>query len=198
MLNKDLITGLILAGGRGSRMGDVDKGLQVLNGAPMILHVINRLAPQVGTLVINANRNLETYKQFGLPVCPDELSGFAGPLAGLQAGLLHCRTQYLATAPCDSPFLTTDLVARLSGALTEQDADLAVAVTGEGAGRQPHPVFCLLKTSLLPHLNLFLQSGKRRIDAWYASLKVAEVTFNDEAAFRNINTLEELQQFDKQ
>jgi molybdenum cofactor guanylyltransferase len=198
MLNRDLITGLILAGGRGSRMGEVDKGLQPLGGEPMVSHIIKRLAPQVGTLIINANRNLETYKRLGAPVWPDELTGFAGPLAGLQAGLLHCQTQYLVTAPCDSPFFPSDLVERLGGALAEQNADLAVVVTGEGKDRQPQPVFCLLKTSLLPHLNAFLQSGKRRIDAWYASLKVAEVSFDDEAAFRNINTLEELQQFDKQ
>lgn len=193
-----MITGLILAGGRGSRMGDVDKGLQTLNGEAMVSHVIKRLAPQVGSLIINANRNLETYRQFGVAVWPDEISGFAGPLAGLQAGLLHCQTQYLVTAPCDSPFLPIDLVARLYDALAKQGADLAVAVTGESENRQPHPVFCLLKASLLPHLNAFLESGKRRIDAWYASLKVAEVTFDDEAAFRNINTLEELQQFDGQ
>lgn len=197
MLNKELITGLILAGGRGARMGDVDKGLQSLNGETMVSHVIKRLSPQVGAIIINANRNLETYQQFGVPVYGDELTGFAGPLAGLQAGLLHCQTPYLVTVPCDSPFFPTDLLARLSSALTEQDADLAVAVTGQGENRQPHPVFCLLKTSLLPHLNAFLQSGKRRIDAWYASLKVAEVSFDDEAAFCNINTLEELQQFDK-
>ncbi len=197
MLNKELITGLVLAGGRGSRMGDVDKGLQSFRGEPMVSHVIQRLAPQVGTLMINANRNLETYRQFDVPVWPDKLEGFAGPLAGLQAGLLHCQTQYLVTAPCDSPFLPTDLVVRLSNALVAQNADLAVAVTVEGDTRQPHPVFCLLKTSLLPHLNEFLQSGKRRIDAWYASLNIAEVIFDDEAAFRNINTLEELQQFDK-
>jgi len=198
MLNKELITGLILAGGRGSRMGDVDKGLQTLNGEAMVAHVIKRLSPQVGALIINANRNLETYQKFGVPVWPDELTGFAGPLAGLQAGLLHCQTPYLVTVPCDSPFLPTDLLARLGDALIEQNADLAVAVTGEAENRQSHPVFCLLKTSLLPHLNTFLQTGRRRIDAWYASLKVVEVKFDDEAAFRNINTLEELQQFDRQ
>ena len=179
-------------------MGNVDKGLQILNGEAMVSHVIKRLAPQVGALVINANRNMETYQHFGVQVWPDELTGFAGPLAGLQAGLLHCQTPYLATVPCDSPFLPTDLLSRLSSALTEYDADLAVAVTGEGENRQLQPVFSLLKTSLLPHLNVFLQSGKRRIDAWYASLKVVEVNFPDEAAFRNINTLEDLQQFEGQ
>lgn len=196
MLDKNLITGLILAGGRGTRMGNVDKGLQMLGDEPMVLRVIGRLAPQVGTLMINANRNQERYREFGVPVWPDELGEYPGPLAGFQAGLRHCQTPYLLTVPCDSPFLPVNLVERLASALEEQGADLAVAVTGEGESRQPHPVFCLLKSSLLPHLNEFLRSGKRRIDAWYASLKFVEVQFEDEAAFRNINTMEELRQSD--
>ena len=196
MLDKNLITGLILAGGRGTRMGNVDKGLQMLGDEPMVLRVIGRLAPQVGMLMINANRNQERYREFGVPVWPDELDEYPGPLAGFQAGLRHCQTPYLLTAPCDSPFLPVNLVERLASALEEQGADLAVAVTGEGESRQPHPVFCLLKSSLLPHLNEFLRSGKRRIDAWYASLKFVEVQFEDEAAFRNINTMEELRQSD--
>ena len=196
MLDKNLITGLILAGGRGTRMGNVDKGLQMLGDEPMVLRVIGRLAPQVGMLMINANRNQERYREFGVPVWPDELDEYPGPLAGFQAGLRHCQTPYLLTAPCDSPFLPVNLVERLASALEEQGADLAVAVTGEGESRQPHPVFCLLKSSLLPHLNEFLRSGKRRIDAWYASLKFVEVPFEDEAAFRNINTMEELLQSD--
>jgi molybdopterin-guanine dinucleotide biosynthesis protein A len=190
------ITGLVLAGGRGSRMGGVDKGLQTFRNAPMALHVVMRLKPQVGNLMINANQNLGPYEGFGVQVWPDEVGGFAGPLAGLQTGLSHCETAYLVTAPCDSPFLPHDLVERLSSALLEQDADLAVAVTGEGEARQPHPVFCLAKASLLPHLNQFLQQGGRKFDAWYASLKVAEVHFPDEAAFRNINTLEELRTYE--
>ena len=196
MMNKELITGLILAGGRGSRMGHVDKGLQPFRGVPMALHVMMRLSPQVGTLMINANQNLAPYEGFGVSVWPDELAGFAGPLAGLQAGLSHCDTPYLVTAPCDSPFLPTDLVARLSQALLIEDADLAVAVTGEGDTRQAHPVFCLLKSTLLPHLTAYLQGGGRKVDAWYASLKVVEVHFGDEAAFRNINTLEDLRKFE--
>ena len=196
MLDKNLITGLILAGGRGTRMGNVDKGLQMLGDEPMVLRVIGRLAPQVGMLMINANRNQERYREFGVPVWPDELGEYPGPLAGFQAGLRHCQTPYLLTAPCDSPFLPVNLVERLAAALEEHGADLAVAVTGEGESRQPHPVFCLLKASLLPHLNEFLRSGKRRIDAWYASLKFVEVPFEDEAAFRNINTMEELLQSD--
>jgi molybdopterin-guanine dinucleotide biosynthesis protein A len=192
----DQITGVILAGGRGSRMGGVDKGLQQFRGAPMALHVMMRLQPQVGALMINANQNLAPYEAFGIPVWPDELQGFAGPLAGLQTALNHCETEYLVTAPCDSPFLPSDLVARLGKALVTQNADLAVAVTGEGDARQAHPVFCLMKSSLLPHLTLFLQDGGRKIDAWYASLAVTETHFANEDAFQNINTLEELRKLE--
>lgn len=192
------ITGLVLAGGRGTRMGNVDKGLQVFRGAPMALHVILRLTPQVGTLIINANQNIGPYEGFGVPVLPDQIGGFAGPLAGLQTGLSFCETDFLVTAPCDSPFLPHDLVERLGAALTESDADLAVAVTGAGHGLQSHPVFCLMKTALLPHLNLFLQQGQRKIDAWYASLHVVQVHFPDGAAFRNINTLDDLRKYEAQ
>lgn len=190
------ITGLVFAGGRGSRMGHVDKGLQTFRGGPMVLHVIMRLSPQVGAMMINANQNLGPYESFGLPVWPDQLTGFEGPLAGLQTGLSHCETDYLVTAPCDSPFLPADLVQRLGDALQEQDAELAVAVTEEEGRRQPHPVFCLMKTSVLPSLTDFLQAGERKIDKWYRSLKFVEVLFPDEAAFRNINTLEELRRFE--
>lgn len=190
------ITGLILAGGRGSRMGSIDKGLVPLAGKPMVQHVMQRLQPQVQHLLINANQNQDTYAALGAPVWPDAMPDFAGPLAGLQTGLMHCETPYLVTAPCDSPFLPTDLVARLAQALQAQDADLAVAVTGEGDARQPHPVFCLAKASLLAHLTAFLEGGGRKVDRWYATLRVAEVHFADEAAFRNINTLAELREHD--
>lgn len=196
MIDKQDITGLILAGGRGSRMGHVDKGLQPFRGAPMALHVMLRLSPQVSDLMINANQNLAPYEGFGVPVWPDEFGTFAGPLAGLQTGLNHCSTPYLVTAPCDTPFLPTDLVARLSAALEAEDGDLAVAVTGTGPSRQPHPVFCLLKTALLPQLTDYLQDGGRKVDGWHASLKTVEVRFDDEAAFRNINTLDELRQYE--
>lgn len=191
------ITGLILAGGRGTRMGSVDKGLQTFRGAPMVLHVIMRLGPQVGDMLINANQNLGPYEAFGYPVWPDQLGGFEGPLAGLQTGLSHCETGYLLTAPCDSPFLPVDLAERLAGALADADAELAVAVTEEDGRRQPHPVFCLMKTSVLSSLNAFLQDGGRKIDKWYGSLRHVEVLFDDAAAFRNINTIDELRRFEQ-
>jgi molybdopterin-guanine dinucleotide biosynthesis protein A len=175
-------------------MGSIDKGLAPLGDQAMVQHVIQRLRPQVQRLLINANQNLETYAAFGSPVWPDAMPDFAGPLAGLQTGLMHCETPYLVTAPCDSPFLPADLVQRLATALQAQDADLAVAVTGAGDTRQPHPVFCFARASLLPHLTQFLGGGGRKVDRWYATLRVAEVHFADEAAFRNINTLAELQQ----
>ena len=195
------ITGLILAGGRGTRMGEVDKGLQAFRGTSMAAHVMQRLAPQVATLAISANRNLEAYAALGVPVWPDDLQGYAGPLAGLETGLRRCTTDYLVTAPCDSPFLPHDLVARLHAALLAADADLALAVTeeagGDGAPRiQPHPVFALVKRAALPELSAYLAAGGRRMDGWYDRIRVARVRFDDADAFRNINTLHELRQFD--
>lgn len=182
-------TGLILAGGRGTRMGAVDKGLQIFRGQPMVAHVIERLGPQVDEVLINANRNLERYAEFGHRVLPDQIDGFAGPLAGLHIGMTAASHPLIVTAPCDSPFLPLDLVARLHEGLQRDAADLAVARTFD----QPHPVFCLAKTALAPHLHAFLASGQRKIDKWYATLKVVEVRFDDEeSAFANINTLAEL------
>jgi molybdopterin-guanine dinucleotide biosynthesis protein A len=181
------VSGVVLAGGQGRRMGGVDKGLQPLHGKPMVGWVLARFKPQVDEILINANQNLEVYAAFGYRVVPDEIGGFAGPLAGLHAGLAAATYPLAATVPCDSPFLPADLVSRLQNAL--QENDLAVAKTGD----QPHPVFVLLKTSLKRNLESFLKGGGRKIDAWYASLKTVEVPFDDEAdAFRNINTLEEL------
>ena len=197
MQKNEQISALILAGGRGSRMGHVDKGLQPFRGTTMVQHVLERLAPQVGSVAINANQNLAAYAAFGVPVWPDETTGFAGPLAGLEAGLRQCATPYLVSAPCDSPFLPADLASRLFDALQSQGADVALAVTQEaGMRKQPHPVFCLVKTSLLPVLSRYLLEGGRKMDGWYADLKVAEVLFEDSDAFRNINTLDELHSLD--
>ena len=187
------ITGVILAGGMGRRMGGVDKGLQALRGKPMVSWVIERLQPQVSALIINANQNLERYAEFGCPVVPDQIPDFAGPLAGLHAALSAAQTPLVATAPCDSPFLPEDLISRLFSALTVTNSDLAVARTFD----QPHPVFCLCKREVLPHLTEFLHSGGRKIDRWYSTLKVTEVAFDDQAAaFENINTREELGRFE--
>lgn len=199
-IDQQLITGLILAGGRGTRMGTVDKGLQVFRGSPMAMHAFLRLSPQVGEIIINANQHLAAYAAFGAKVWPDKIDGFAGPLAGLQTGLHHCKTPYLVSVPCDSPFLPADLVERLSNALISEQADVAVAVTiesnGETVAKQAHPVFSLMKSSVLTHLNDFLDQGGRKVDTWYASLNIVEVVFDDVAAFRNINTLQDLRQFD--
>jgi molybdenum cofactor guanylyltransferase len=187
------ITGVILAGGLGRRMGGIDKGLQELRGRPMAAWVAERLGPQVDELLINANQNGERYAAFGHRVVPDRIPDFAGPLAGLHAALSAATHPLVATAPCDSPFLPADLISRLFSALTAADADLAVARTFD----QPHPVFCLCRRSVLPHLTEFLAAGGRKIDRWYATLKVVEVAFDDEAeAFENINTREELGRFE--
>ena len=181
------ITGIVLAGGKGSRMGGVDKGLQPLRGKPMVEWVLARFAPQVAEIVINANQNLATYEKYGHRVVSDAIGGFAGPLAGLHAGLNAAKHPMVVTVPCDSPFLPHDLVSRLLTSMGTND--LAVAKTGA----QPHPVFALMKREVRESLEAFLASGGRKIDAWYAALKVVEVSFDDEAdAFRNINTLEEL------
>jgi molybdopterin-guanine dinucleotide biosynthesis protein A len=181
------VSGVILAGGLGRRMGGVDKGLQPLRGKPMVEHVLARLSPQVDEIIINANQNAETYARFGHRIVGDDIAGFAGPLAGLHAGLKAAKNPLVVTVPCDSPFLPEDLVLRLNASLGKND--LAVAKTGD----QAHPVFALVRKSVLQNLETFLAGGGRKIDAWYSSLKYVEVLFDDEAdAFRNINTLEEL------
>jgi molybdenum cofactor guanylyltransferase len=183
------VTGLILSGGAGSRMGGVDKGLQPFRGRTLIEWVIERLEPQVAEVLISANRNLDRYLAFGHPVLTDREAGFAGPLAGLHAGLGQARSELLMVAPCDSPLLPANLVQRLVTALERDDAEVAVARTHERA----HPVFCLCRVTLRDHLTAFFEGGGRKVEAWYSSLRVTEVDFDDQAdAFRNINTLEEL------
>jgi molybdopterin-guanine dinucleotide biosynthesis protein A len=188
------VTGLILAGGKGSRMGGVDKGLQTFRGRRLIDHVYERFAPQVAGVIINANQNHEAYRTFGVRVVSDAISGFAGPLAGMHAGLSVSKRPFLASVPCDSPFLPADLIARLYARIDETGAELAVAKTGD----QPHPVFSIMRRGVLDHLSDFLKEGGRKIDAWYATLNVVEVAFDDEAeAFSNINTLDELASYEK-
>ena len=183
------ITGLVLAGGLGRRMGGVDKGLSLLDGEPLVEHIIRRLAPQVGRLIINANQNHDIYAGFGYPVVGDRIEGHAGPLAGLEAGLAACTTPYLLTVPCDSPLLPADLVSRLAACLTAHKASIAVARTGE----QLHPVFSLIRSDELPDLQAFINAGGRRMEAWLRRLCWAPCPFDDcPEAFANINTPDEL------
>ena len=207
MIHPNDITGLILAGGRGTRMGGVDKGLQTFNGMPLALHALTRLqmGGAVGSIMINANRNLAAYESFGVSVWPDGLTDYAGPLAGFLTGLEHCETPFLLTVPCDTPLLPLDLVQRLSQALEAQNAEIAMAVTPEidKNGQiliHTQPVFCLLRTELLESLVQFTQSGGRKIDAWTALHKTVLASFNlatdDPQAFCNANTLAELHQLE--
>jgi molybdopterin-guanine dinucleotide biosynthesis protein A len=191
----DEITGLVLAGGRGSRMGGADKGLQNHRGMPLALHALLRLQPQVGALMVNANRNLGAYESMGAPVWPDPIENFAGPLAGFLAGLERCETPWLLTVPCDTPDFPGDLARRLAQAADERHGEIAYATTLESDGReQTHPVFCLLKRELLESLIAFLHGGGRKIDAWFAQHRALAVRFDDARAFFNANTAAELAQ----
>ena len=189
-IDKTDITGLILAGGRGSRMGGVDKGLQFFQGTPLAQHAFTRLAPQVGLVMVNANRNLEVYRTMGMEVYRDEVPDFAGPLAGVLAGLSHCTTPYLVTVPCDTPYFPCDLVERLAGGTN--DAGIVTAYTREGDQISPQPVFCLMKASLRDNLRAFIDRGERKTGLWARELGGAQVIFDDAAAFTNFNTLTEL------
>jgi molybdopterin-guanine dinucleotide biosynthesis protein A len=196
------VTGLILAGGRGARMGGADKGLQNFNGVPLALHTLLRLQPQVQEVLINANRNLSAYESFGAQVWPDALPDFAGPLAGFLTGLERCETPWLATVPCDTPLFPGDLVARLLHAAEREDAEIAMASAPEADGQlRPQPVFCLLRIELLESLVQFTHGGGRKIDAWTARHRTAIVAFDqpgdDPRAFFNANTLAELRQLEQ-
>ena len=183
------VTAVVLAGGLGRRMGNIDKGLQLLEGRPLISWVLQYLAPQAGEVLVNANRNREAYATFGYRVIEDHISGFAGPLAGMHAGLSEAACELVAFVPCDMPFLPVDLVLRLLAPLAHESVDLSVAKTGT----QAHPVVCVARRRLLPHLAAFLDNGGRKVDAWYSTLNVSEVAFDDEPrAFSNVNTLEQL------
>jgi molybdopterin-guanine dinucleotide biosynthesis protein A len=186
------ITGLILAGGRGTRMGGVDKGLQNHGGMALALHALMRLQPQVGPVMINANRNLAAYESMGVPVWPDPMGDFPGPLAGWLAGLEHCETPYLLTVPCDTPNFPLDLAQRLAQALVAEAADIAMAATHEEGELRLQPVFCLMKSTLIDSLVAYLEAGQRKIDRWTAGHPCATVVFDDPLAFFNANTREEL------
>jgi molybdenum cofactor guanylyltransferase len=195
------VTVLILAGGQGSRMGGVDKGLQPLKGMSLVEHVLTRVRGQAGQVLINANRNLDRYQAFGYPVWPDMPNEQSGPLAGFLTGLLHCQTPWLATVPCDSPRLPLDLIARLNAHASSNGADIVMAAAPEQdrdgkVSVRPQPVFCLLHTRLVESLQTFMAQGGRKIDAWTAQHKTVLVPFDlasdDPQAFFNANTLAEL------
>lgn len=183
------ISGVILAGGRGSRLDGDDKGLVNIADRPMISYVIERFAPQVSSLFINANRNNSRYCEFGYPVVEDTVGDFAGPLAGIGAVLARCETDYLAAAPCDSPFLPKDLVLRLAEALDTARAEISVATSG---GR-PQPVFVLMSSKLGNSLTEYLASGGRKIFTWYRQQNWVAVDFGaDDSPFANINSPQDL------
>lgn len=201
MIHSSEITGLVLAGGRGSRMGGLDKGLQNFNGTPLALHTLLRLQMQegglIGDLMINANRNLSAYEAFGVPVWPDSLSDYAGPLAGFMTGLERCETPYLLTVPCDTPLFPADLAQRLAAAFQGENVEIAMAAAREADGQvRTQPVFCLMRVELLESLVAFTQAGGRKIDRWTEQHRTAVVTFDqsfdDSRAFCNTNTLAEL------
>ncbi len=202
MIDKNDVTGLILAGGRGTRMGGADKGLQNFRGMPLALHTLLRLAPQVGEVMINANRNLSAYESFGVPVWPDSLADYPGPLAGFLTGLERCETGYLMTVPCDTPLFPQDLVARLGEALEREGGDIAMAAAREEDGRlRSQPVFSLLRHDLLESLVRFTHEGGRKIDAWTGQHRTVIVPFDREgdepSAFFNANTLAELHRLEQ-
>ena len=202
MVDASEITGLVLAGGRGSRMGGVDKGLQNFNGIPLALSTLMRLQPQVGELMVNANRNLSAYEAFGAPVWPDVLADYAGPLAGFLTGLERCETPWLVTVPCDTPLFPPDLVARLAQAADQDGAEIAMAAAREEDGQlRAQPVFCLLRRELLESLVRFTHDGGRKIDAWTARHRTVVVPFDapgdDPRGFFNANTLAELHQLEQ-
>jgi molybdenum cofactor guanylyltransferase len=193
----DDITGLVLAGGRGTRMGGVDKGLQNHRGVPLALHTLLRLRQQVGQVMINANRNIAAYEAFGAPVWPDTTPDFAGPLAGMLVGLEHCHTPWLLCVPCDTPDFPEDLAQRMAAAATAESADVVLAATRSADGLQPQPVFCLVRHGLLESLMRYLDSGQRKIDRWTAQHRQALAVFDDADAFSNANTLDELRRLQR-
>ncbi|SAK56172.1 molybdopterin-guanine dinucleotide biosynthesis protein MobA [Caballeronia catudaia] len=191
------VTALVLAGGRGSRMGGIDKGMQPFRGEPLALHVIRRVAPQAAAVLISANRSLDDYARlgaaFGARVIADTRADFPGPLAGIAAALRAATTEFLLIAPCDAPFVDEHLGAALMHALDAKRASIAYAATIDASGDvMAHPVFALLQTSLADDLDAWLDAGERKVRAWYARHTAAEVQFHDERAFYNINDLQQL------
>jgi molybdopterin-guanine dinucleotide biosynthesis protein A len=194
LIERSQITGLVLAGGRGTRMGGADKGLQTHLGQPLVRHALDRLAPQVASLAISANRNLDAYRAMGVPVWSDGVPDFPGPLAGFLAGLEHADAPLLATVPCDCPAFPADLVQRLAIALDDEGAELAIAATREGEETRLHPVFCLMRAEVADSLRAYVGRGQRKVAKWTAMQRTAIVVFDDNDAFTNVNTAADLAQ----
>jgi len=185
------VTAVILAGGKGRRIDGQDKGLIELTGRPLIEYIIDTITPQTSKILINANRNIERYRQFGHPVITDTLSDFQGPLAGFAIGMESAKTPYIITLPCDGPFVPDDLISRMVKAIKENDAEIAVAHDGT----RMQPVYALLPVTLLPDLKSFLTSGERKIDRWYTQHDFALADFSDKPeSFLNINTPDDQKQ----
>jgi molybdopterin-guanine dinucleotide biosynthesis protein A len=182
------LSAVVLAGGRGERLGGMDKGLALLAGKPLIAHVLARLAPQVDDIVISANRNAERYAEFGAPVVADAEADFPGPLAGILAGAARARHDWLLVVPCDTPFLPDDLGVGLLAAARAADTRLARASDGS----RGHYAIMLLRRELLADLATWLAAGERRVQAWQARHAPAEAIFADSDAFLNLNTPDDL------
>ncbi len=198
MITSEHITGLILAGGRAQRMGGIDKGLIPFHGKALIEFAINRLKPQVSTILINSNRSITKYSHYGYPVLMDETPDFSGPLAGFSVGLKHCKTPYLLTSPCDSPLLPFDLAQKMAAELEGNNLELVFASSKEEDGKiWSQPVFCLMKSSLQDSLDAFLSKGDLKIDRWFKELRSGTVVFENPQAFANVNTPEELAALEK-
>jgi len=198
MISPDQMTGLILAGGRAQRMGGIDKGLIPFHGKPLIESSIARLKNQVGSILINANRNITKYASYGYPIIMDETPDFSGPLAGFTAGLKTCQTPYLLTTPCDSPLLPTDLGTKLAAEMERGDFQLVYASSKEADGKVwAQPVFCLMRADLQEPLEVYLQKGDLKIDRWFKELRSSTVVFNDAQSFANVNTPDELKLLEK-
>lgn len=197
MISREKITGLILAGGRAQRMGGIDKGLIPFHGKPLIESAISRLKPQVGTIIINANRNITKYAHYGYPVLMDATPDFSGPLAGFSIALQNCKTPYLLTSPCDSPLLPSDLAEKMTEELEKNNLDLVYASSIENGKQWAQPVFCLMRSHLHNSLDNFLSKGDLKIDRWFKELKSATCVFENATAFANVNTPEELASLEK-
>ena len=183
-LTRPQISAVILAGGKGQRMGGSDKGLLVVKGKPLVAWLIERIQPQVDKIFISANRHHEQYASFGYPILQDALIGFAGPLAGLSTALRAATNPLILCVPCDTPLLPTNLVARLYAGLIVGNRPIAVAQTGA----QMHPTVMLCRRELAAHLENFLASGERKVALWQAQLQASVVDFSETEAFTNINT----------